>query len=80
MKTTTRVSLDLTPAEKAELTRLVKLRKARTGANLLRKALRFYAMCADHLEDGYSLQAIKGGRLYQFPDLDVPYPKLVERK
>lgn len=76
---TTRVSLDLTPEENAELNRLVKTLKTRTRARLLRQALRFYAVLVDHKEQGYLIQAIKGGSLLQFPDLDVPYPKEILR-
>jgi hypothetical protein len=69
-----RVSLDLAPDEVAILERLVETRGAGTKAALLRVALNFYNLLVEHKERGYLIQAVKGGSLLQFPELDVPYP------
>ena len=77
---TVRVSLDLTPDEVKELDRLKVLLRTRTRARLIRTALRFYGVLADHKMNGYIIQAVKQGSLLQFPELDVPYPQEVDLK
>lgn len=69
---TTRVSLDLTPEEKAEVKSMVKLVGLKTVARYLRRASRFYAMLIRLQREGYLIQAIRKGSLKQFSNLDVP--------
>lgn len=65
-----RVSLDLSPEEFERLETLVSQLGTTTKARLLRKALRFYESLAKYKGQGYLIQAVKGGSLIQFPDLD----------
>lgn len=67
----TRVSLDLTPEEFAGLKKLVEEGCAKNKAQLLRKALRFYTAMYQYKAQGYGIQAVRGGKLIQFPDLDT---------
>lgn len=66
----TRVSLDLVPEEFAALEKLVEEMGAKSKAQLLRKALRFYGAMYRFKAQGYGIQAVKGGKMIQFPDLD----------
>lgn len=75
-----RVPLELSPDELAELDGMVDTLKTRTRARLIRQALRFYKVLVDHKQQGFLIQAIKPGRLMQFPDLDVPYPQEIGLK
>lgn len=68
---TTRISLDVTPDEKAGFLAMARLLKTRTIARYMRRALRFYAVLAQLHAKGYLIQAIKKGDLKQFPTLDV---------
>jgi len=77
---TIRVSLDLTRDELELLDRMVRLRKTKTRARLLRQIIRFHSVLTDHKERGYLIQAIKQGSLLQFPELDVPYPQEIRHK
>jgi hypothetical protein len=72
---TIRVTLDLTPDEVELLDKMVKLRRTKTRARLLRQIIRFHSVLTEYKELGYLIQAIKQGHLLQFPDLDVPYPQ-----
>ena|ERR1700744_3580425 len=74
---TTRVSLDLSPEELASVERLAEAEKIKTKAAFIRKAVRFYGLLVDHKERGFLIQAVRGGTLLQFPELDVPYPQVV---
>lgn len=65
-----RVSLDLTPEEFDALENLVKQMGVVTKARLLRKAFKFYEALHKYKARGFIIQAIKGGSLVQFPDLD----------
>lgn len=67
---TTRVSLDLVPEEFAALAKLTEEMGVRSKAELLRKALRFYGAIYRYKAQGFGIQAVKGGKLIQFPDLD----------
>lgn len=69
---TTRVSLDLTPDEKAEAKSTAKILGLKTVARYMRRASRFYAMLVRLQQEGYLIQAIKKGSLKQFSNLDVP--------
>jgi len=71
---TVRVSLDLNPEELAMVERLAAVTGHPSKVALIRKALRFYNQLVEHKERGYLIQAVKGGSLLQFPQLDVPYP------
>ena len=75
-----RVPLELDEEELAALDELVKLMGTRTRTRLIRQALRFYKVLAEHKEKGYLIQAIKQGSLLQFPGLDVPYPQEIPLK
>lgn len=74
---TTRVSLDLNPEELTSVEHMVEVQNASTKAGLIRKALRFYGLLVEHKEKGYLIQAVRGGTLLQFPELDVPYPQTI---
>jgi hypothetical protein len=67
---TRRVSLDLGPNEFAELELMVEQTGTVTKARLLRKAVRFYRSLMKYKAQGFLIQAVKGGKLVQFPDLD----------
>lgn len=67
----TRVSLDLTPEEFAALEKLVGESGTKSKAQLLRKALRFYRVMHAYKAQGYGIQAVRGGKMIQFPDLDA---------
>lgn len=68
-----RVSLDLEPEEFADLEAFVKELGGKTKAALLRRAYRFYRALYRYKAQGWLIQAVKGGRLVQFPDLeDIP--------
>lgn len=69
-----RVSLDLTAEEFLDLERWVEELGTVTKSRLIRKALRFYIGVGKYVALGYRFQAIKDGRLVQFPDLDIPDP------
>ena len=74
---TTRVSLDLNPEELASVERLAEAQKIPSKAAFIRRALRFYGLLVDHRERGFLIQAVRGGTLLQFPELDVPYPQVI---
>jgi hypothetical protein len=67
----TRVSLDLNADEFAALEQLVGEMGAKSKAQLLRQALRFYGNLYRYKAQGYGIQAVRGGKLIQFPDLDI---------
>lgn len=69
-KATKRVSLDLEPEDFADLETFVTEVGAKTKANLLRRAYRFYRRVHGYVKQGYEFQAIKGGKLVIFPNLD----------
>lgn len=68
----TRVSLDLSPDEFGQLEKLVEETGTKGKAKFLRKALRFYAALYRYKAQGYMIQVVRGGKMVQFPDLDVP--------
>lgn len=76
----TRISLDLDPDELKLVEELVQMMRSRTKARLIRQALRFYRVLAHYKQEGYTIQAIRGGSLYQFPELDVPYGQPIDIK
>ncbi len=65
-----RVSLDLNYSEHADLERFVEELGSKTKARLLRRAFRFYQALHRYKAQGFLIQAVKGGTLIQFPDLD----------
>jgi hypothetical protein len=65
-----RVSLDLEPEEFAALETMVEQMGTITKARLLRRAVKFYRSLIRYKAQGYLIQAIKGGKLVQFPDLE----------
>lgn len=67
---TKRVSLDLEPEDFADLVAFVKETNAKTKSSLLRRAFRFYRALYRYRAQGYLIQAVKNGKLVQFPDLD----------
>lgn len=67
---TKRVSVDLEPEEFTDLEAFVDELGAKSKADLFRRALRFYRALHRYKAQGHIIQAIKGGRLLQFPDLD----------
>jgi len=74
---TTRVSLDLNPEELASVERLAETQKIPSKAAFIRQALRFYGLLVDHKDRGFLIQAVRGGTLLQFPELNVPYPQVI---
>lgn len=70
MQGSKRVSLDLMAEEFSQLEAMVKELGTVTKARLLRRALRFYLALGRYKARGYALQAIKDGKLIQFPDLE----------
>ena len=66
-----RVSLDLTPEDFSDLETLVKETGVKGKAKLLRKALRFYSAMYRYKAQGYMIQAVQGGKMIQFPDLEA---------
>jgi hypothetical protein len=67
---TRRVSLDLDPSEFADLETMVEQMGTVTKSRLLRRAVKFYQSLVRYKAQGYLIQAIKGGKLVQFPDLE----------
>lgn len=67
---TKRVSLDLEPQDFADLEVFVREKGLKTKSALLRRALRFYRALHRYQAQGFVIQAIRNGRLVQFPDLD----------
>jgi hypothetical protein len=65
-----RVSLDLIHEDFADLEVLVKETGVKGKAKLLRKALRFYSAMHRYKAQGYMIQAVKGGHMIQFPNLE----------
>lgn len=65
-----RVSLDLPTEEFVQLDAMVRELGTVTKSRLLRRAMRFYLRLGRYKARGYALQAIKDGKLIQFPDLD----------
>ncbi len=70
----TRVSLDLSPEEFSHLEKLVSEMGAKSKAKLLRMALRFYGALYRYKAQGFMIQAVRGGKMIQFPDLDIRPP------
>lgn len=68
---TKRVSLDLVPEDFHDLETLVQETGIKGKAKLLRRALRFYAAMHRLKAQGFMIQAVKGGRMIQFPDLEA---------
>jgi len=66
-----RISLDLPPGEFRDLERTVGLLGLKTKARLLRRAVRLYNRLGELKAQGWTIQAIKSGKLVQFPDLDA---------
>lgn len=69
-KKTKRVSLDLDPEEFAELELMVTELGEKMKSKVLRRALRFYRGLQQYKAQGYMIQAVKGGLMVQFPNLD----------
>ena len=67
---TKRVSVDLDPEEFHDLEVFVGEMGAKSKADLFRRALRFYRALHRYKAQGFIIQAIKSGKLFQFPDLD----------
>lgn len=67
---TKRVSLDLEPEDFVALEVFVQETNSKTKSSLLRRAFRFYRALYRYRAQGYLIQAVKNGKLVQFPDLD----------
>ena len=65
-----RVSLDLPPSEFRDIEEVVDMLGLKTKARFLRKAARFYVRAGKLQAQGWGIQAVKGGKLLQFHDLD----------
>jgi hypothetical protein len=65
-----RVSIDLTPEEFVALEKMVQELGTTTKTRLIHKAIKFYRALITYKAKGYLIQAVKGGKLVQFPDLD----------
>lgn len=70
-----RLSLDMSEEEMAELEEMVRDMKTRTKSRLIRRAIRFYKVVVKLKKQGFLIQAIKGGTLKQFPNLEMPIPE-----
>lgn len=75
-----RLTLDMSDQEYAALEDMVKTLDTRTKARAIRMALRFYKRVVALKKQGFFIQAIKGGILKQFPDLDDPIAEDVPLK
>lgn len=67
---TKRVSLDLSPEEFTGLELMLPELGETMKSKALRRALRFYRAMLYYKAQGYMIQAVKGGLMVQFPDLD----------
>lgn len=67
---TKRVSVDLAAEDFALLESLVSEMGIRSKAEFFRKGLRLYAGLHRYKAQGYLIQAVRGGKMVQFPDLD----------
>jgi hypothetical protein len=65
-----RISLDLPSSEFRDIEEVVNMLGLKTKARFLRKAARFYVRVGRLKAQGWGFQAIKGGKLLQFHDLD----------
>lgn len=65
-----RITIEVPPDEFAALTEATARLGTRTKTRFLRQAYRFYLALSDYKARGYLIQAVKGGKLVQFPDLD----------
>lgn len=70
-----RLTLDMPEKDMAELEDMVQTLGTRTKSRLIRRALRFYKVVTGLKRQGFLIQAIKGGTLKQFPDLEAPIPE-----
>lgn len=69
-KDSRRVSLDLDPEEWAMLETMVEELGEKMKSKVLRRSLKFYRSLLRYKAKGYMIQAIRGGELIQFPELD----------
>ena len=67
---TKRVSVDLTAEDFSQLEALVTELGVRSKAEFFRKGLKLYAALHRYKAQGFLIQAVKGGKLIQFPNLD----------
>lgn len=70
-----RLTLDMSEKDTAELESMVEQLGTKTKARLIRQALRFYKVVSGLKKQGFLIQAIRGGTLKQFPDLEAPIPE-----
>jgi hypothetical protein len=70
-----RLSLTLDEHEMAELEEMTEALGTKTKTRTIRRALRFYKRVVGLKKQGFLIQAIKGGILKQFPNLDDPIPE-----
>jgi len=64
-----RLTIEIPPDDFAALTEATTRLGTKTKARFLRQAYRFYLALSDYKARGYLIQAVKGGKLVQFPDL-----------
>ncbi len=74
-----RLSLDMSAEEMKELEDMVLTMGTRTKSRLIRRAIRLYKVLVGLKKQGFLIQAIKGGNLKQFPNLEMPIPEDVVR-
>lgn len=67
---TRRITVEIPSEDFAALTEATQRLGTRTKARFLRQAYKFYLALSDYKSRGYLIQAIKGGQLVQFPDLN----------
>jgi hypothetical protein len=67
---TRRVTVEIPPEDFAALTEATQRLGTKTKSRFIRKAYRFYIALSEYKARGYLIQAVKGGQLVQFPDLD----------
>ena len=67
---TRRVTIEISPDDFAALTEATQRLGTKTKSRFIRQAYRFYLSLVDYKSRGYLIQAVKGGKLVQFPDLN----------
>jgi len=67
---TTRISLDVTAREFQQIESARLMLGVKTKAKFIRRAIRFFVRVVTLQSQGFLIQAIKDGTLYQFQDLD----------
>jgi Arc/MetJ family transcription regulator len=65
-----RVTIEIPPEDFAALAEATQRLGTKTKSRFIRQAYRFYLALSEYKARGYLIQAVKGGQLIQFPDLN----------